>query len=219
MLEFLKKAFRGGSSGAAAHEEPSGGGTPVDVVPSLSTLVGQHRISNVHRLRVPLDVPATLAPQVARRNDIPLQSNGGSVIVWTVESLRGLFRGQKIPPSDDALHDHPEPYVSFLLRLEAHLLDYCDRRGDPTDTEMLAIYSGLRRRPDGASQGPLHDHLWRAICLELGTRPYSEAEYTSLIRLMERWVRTLKTDVVSRQYLRRVRRLFSPTEEDDEPEE
>jgi len=64
-----------------------------------------------------------------------------------------------------------------------------------------AIYSALRRRPDGRNHlGPLHDFLWQAAALTLGLHRLSRSEFESVAGTLECSVRKCALRPVSRNY-------------------
>lgn len=124
------------------------------------------------------------------------------LVDWEVESMSSLFRGEaKAPPMDR----FPERFVPFFLGIEINVLNYAtlaDIR--PTDGEMREIYNSLRRHPDGRSRSLLHDHVWKACALALGTRPWSRHEYEAVLRRLERSCRTFSMGPVSRNYVNQI---------------
>lgn len=70
---------------------------------------------------------------------------------------------------------------------------------------MKEIYSVLRRRPDGRSLGFVHDYMWQAAALILGTRSLSQAEFEAIMARLERSCRTFETNATSRNYITALR--------------
>jgi hypothetical protein len=70
---------------------------------------------------------------------------------------------------------------------------------------MREIYSTLRRRPDGRSLGFVHDYMWQAAALILGTRPLSQAEFEAIMARLERSCRTFELGPTSRNYVTSLR--------------
>ena len=70
---------------------------------------------------------------------------------------------------------------------------------------MKEIYSALRRRPDGGSLGFVHDYMWQAAALVLGTRPLSQAEFEAIMARLERSCRTFEQGPTSRNYVASLR--------------
>jgi hypothetical protein len=66
---------------------------------------------------------------------------------------------------------------------------------------MLEIYSTLRRRPDGRSLGLVHDYMWQAAAIVLGTLPLSQAEFEAILSRLERSCRTFRMSPGSRNYV------------------
>ncbi|HOB98501.1 MAG TPA: hypothetical protein PKM43_07090 [Verrucomicrobiota bacterium] len=144
---------------------------------------------------VPVELDRRLIPLVV----------GDNVCEWKVDSLRSLFRGDRKPPT---LGDYPEAYNDEFFILEMHVLQISDLFGDRRDDEMREIYSILRRRPDGKSIGFVHDYMWQAAAILLGTRPLSQAEFEAILGRLERSCRTFSIGPGSRNYLETLRGMF-----------
>jgi hypothetical protein len=172
-------------------------GASIDLVPSMRELVEQERL-DVRKLTVAAAPDEQGCIRVENRHSVFL-FDGKSAAVWEVPSLRELFRGDKVPPPD---MDHfPPEYARCFFSIEKHVLNACDVEGDRTDQEMEAIYSALRRRPDGKNHlGPLHDFLWQAAALTLGMHRLSQAEFEAIVGQLERSVRKWARRPVSRNY-------------------
>lgn len=121
---------------------------------------------------------------------------------WNADSLQALFRGSAQPP---VLGDYPEAYNDAFIILDLHVLEISKAFGDRTDGEMKEIYSALRRRPGGRSLGFVHDYMWQAAALVLGTRPLSQAEFEAIMARLERSCRTFEQGLVSRNYVASLR--------------
>jgi hypothetical protein len=143
-------------------------------------------------------------PDESARNLISL-SDGKNVWDWKVDSLRALFRGNRQPP---VLGDYPEAYNDSFMILDLHVLELSRVFGDRRDTEMKEVFSTLRRRPDGASRDFVHDYLWQAAALILGTRPLSQAEFEAIMARLERSARTFEQGPSSRNYVAALRSMF-----------
>jgi hypothetical protein len=63
----------------------------------------------------------------------------------------------------------------------------------------------LRRRPDGRSLGFVHDYMWQAAALLLGTRTLSQAEFEAIMARLERSCRTFEQGPTSRNYVAALR--------------
>ena len=129
-----------------------------------------------------------LVPASLDRFPVSLTS-GKDYWIWEVDSLRSLFCGDRQPP---ILGDYPETYNECFTLFDRHVLEISKFFGDRRDAEMKEIYSTLRRRPDGRSLGFVHDYMWQAAALVLGTRPLSQAEFAAVMARLERSCRTLK---------------------------
>lgn len=130
---------------------------------------------------------------------------GDNLCEWDVDSLRSLFRGDRKPPT---LGDYPDVYKEEFLILEIHLLQISDIFGDRRDDEMREIYSLLRRRPDGKSIGFVHNYMWQAAAIMLGTRPLSQAEFEAILSRLERSCRTFSMGPGTRNYINALRGMF-----------
>jgi hypothetical protein len=132
-------------------------------------------------------------------------TDGKSIWHWEVASLRSLFRGDRQPP---VLGDYPEAYNDSFMLFDLHVLEISRIFGDRRDAEMKEVFSILRRRPDGRSEGFVHDYLWQAAALILGTRPLSQAEFEAILARLERSCRTFEQGPTSRNYVAALRNTF-----------
>lgn len=180
---------------------------PDDFVPELREILGRPPIDPKRLLlvAVPVQEPekhgGRILPAQPKRNVI-LMGDGEEFWQWEVESLRSLFRGDRQPP---VVGDYPVAYNDSFMLLDLHVLEISKFFGDRRDTEMKEIYSSLRRRPDGRSLGFVHDYLWRAAALVLGTRPLSRAEFEAIMERLERSCRTFERGPSSRNYVATLR--------------
>jgi hypothetical protein len=156
---------------------------------------------------IPVKEPET------HRDPVPAGLDRGSLSLtdgkefwfWKTDSLRALFRGDKQPP---VLGDYPEAYNDLFMLFDLHALEISKLFGDRRDAEMREIYSVLRRRPDGRSLGFVHDYMWQAAALMLGTRPLSQAEFEAIVARLERSCRTFEQGAASRNYIAALRTTF-----------
>jgi hypothetical protein len=135
-----------------------------------------------------------LVPAIHDRGSLSL-TDGKEFWYWETDSLRALFRGDKQPP---VLGDYPAAYNECFILMDLHVLEISKFFGDRRDAEMKEIYSTLRRRPDGRSLGFVHDYIWQAAALILGTRPLSQAEFEAIMARLERSCRTFEQGPSSR---------------------
>lgn len=153
---------------------------------------------------IPIENPEErrgLAPAGRTRCSLSL-TDGKAFWFWETDSLRALFRGNKQPP---VLGDYPEAYNDSFALLDLHALEISRFFGDRRDAEMREVYSLLRRRPDGKSLGFVHDYMWQAAALILGTRPLSQAEFEAIMARLERSCRTFEQGPASRNYIATLR--------------
>jgi len=143
----------------------------------------------------------SLFPAGTSRHSLSL-TDGKEFWFWETDSLRALFRGNRQPP---VLGDYPEAYNDSFILFDLHALEISKFFGDRRDAEMKEIYSMLRRRPDGKSLGYVHDYMWQAAALVLGTRPLSQAEFEAIMARLERSCRTFELGPSSRNYVAALR--------------
>lgn len=162
------------------------------------------------RIGVPADEPGNSenAPSGQPPRSLIVLASGENIWSWEVPSLRALFRGDRQPP---VLGDYPEAYPKAFALLDIHLLEFARLKEVPRDDELHEIFSCLRRRPDGRSLGPLHDHLWRAAALVLGLQPLSQAEFEAIMARLERSSRTFRESVSSRNMVEALWETYEPS--------
>jgi hypothetical protein len=183
-----------------------------DFVPELRVLFANPPLEprKTVLVAVPVKDPSLTAgryvPQGGDRRIMSF-SDGKEFWPWEVESLRLLFRGDRQPP---VLGDYPETYTDSFILFDLHVLEISKFFGDRRDAEMKEIFATLRRRPDGRSLGFVHDYLWQAAALILGTRPLSQAEFEAILARLERSCRTFEQGPASRNYVAAVRSTFGP---------
>ena len=180
-----------------------------DCVPELREVFEQPPVDprKMVLIAIPVKDPAIhrpLVPVDADRSSIWI-TNGKQDWFWETTSLRALFRGARQPP---VLGDYPEAYNDSFSLFDLHALEFSKWFGDRRDAEMKEIYSTLRRRPDGRSLGFVHDYMWQAAALILGTRPLSQAEFEAILARLERSCRTFEVGPTSRNYLQTLRTTF-----------
>jgi hypothetical protein len=180
-----------------------------DFVPSLRQTFDQRPLNLDKIILAGIRVKDTdkhrgLVPAGMERGILCL-SDGKDFCFWETETLQGLFRGDKQPP---VLGAYPEAYNDSFALLDLHALEISKFFGDRRDSEMKEIYSSLRRRPDGRSLGFVHDYMWQAAALVLGTRPLSRAEYEAIMARLERSCRTFEMGPTSRNYIAALRKTL-----------
>ena len=177
-----------------------------DFVPDLGELFNGRPLNPKRLLlaTIPVEKPEAdgkLTPAIADRRLVSL-TDGKDFWHWEVDSLRALFRGDNQPP---VLGAYPEAYNDTFIILDLHVLEISKCFGDPRDAEMRGIYSTLRRKPDGRSSGFVHDYMWQAAALVLGTRPLSQAEFEAIMARLERSCRTFELGPTSCNYVTSLR--------------
>ena len=119
--------------------------------------------------------------------------------------MLALYPADRQPP--ELRHYQDANNESFIL-FDLHVLEISKFFGDRRDAEMKEVYSRLRRRPDGGSLGFVHDYLWQAAALILGTRPLSQSEFEAIMARLERSCRTFEEGPSSRNYVAALRQTF-----------
>lgn len=180
-----------------------------DCVPDLRQVFEDPPVNPRKMVRVAIAVKEPterggLVPADIDRSSLSL-SDGTQEWFWETDSLRALFRGNRQPP---VLGDYPEAYNDSFALFDLHALEISRFFGDRRDAEMKEIYSMLRRRPDGRSLGFVHNYMWQAAALILGTRPLSQAEFEAILARLERSCRTFELGPTSRNYVQALKFTF-----------
>lgn len=162
---------------------------------------------DIRKIRLSIPVGKNGADVRIDRREI-WASDGVGNLRWRVDSIRSLFRGDRLPPPECDLARYPPGYMMFFHGIESSVLLFCSLISPPTDAEFIDLYSQLRRHPDGKSLGRLHDVMWQGAALALGLRPWSEAEYTAVFSQLARSARHFKTGASSRNYLAYLRQTL-----------
>lgn len=174
-------------------------------IPSLREAIGDRAMKHYLIWRLAMAVVETedeIRDDMEDRRDVVF-SDRVETIHWRVESLKSLFRGEGTPPS---LERFPKEYIPLFATIEEQVFVYADIFGDPTDAEMKAVYSDLARLPDCRGRSLLHNHMWQACALALGTHPWSSAQLEAVLRRLVRSCRTFHTHPGSRNYIDTIRR-------------
>ncbi len=182
----------------SSKENPDSDVRQIILVDSLKALVEKEGMDKSKlSICIPLDENDRL--QIEDRGKIIL-SDEKEAGMWILPSIRAIFRGDRKPPTDSEMGRYPEEYVEFFYGIERSIVSLECEEFAPYDHEFIEVYSAMRRRPDGKSSGLLHDIVWQSAALALGLREWSEAEYSSVFRQLERSARHFQTDSVSRNY-------------------
>jgi hypothetical protein len=167
----------------------------VNLHPSLAPLVQEHQLQ-ASRLTVAIRVSNQI-PEMMPRNEV-LLSDGEKGLVWHVDSLRALFRGDRQPPRMQS--EPPPAYMPYFYFIEQHVLTFGDAMGDKTDGEFEEAFSNLRRRPDGKPLSDLHNFLWQVAACLVGKYEFSAAEFDAVFGRLARSASTFRIGLVSRNY-------------------
>ncbi|MBM3836910.1 MAG: hypothetical protein FJ398_02910 [Verrucomicrobia bacterium] len=179
----------------------------VELIPSLQELVIAQGLK-AEKLQLALEVnEGQKQVRVLDRRSVPLY-DGEKAVFWEAPPLREMFRGGRQPPPDSEMNRYPPEYSLYFYLIENHVLLLSDQIGDRTDQELEEVYSLLRRRPDGKSLGTVHDALWQAAALLLGTYALSQAEFEAIFGQLARSARHWAQSPISRNYLGYLRKTF-----------
>jgi hypothetical protein len=148
-----------------------------------------------------------------RRNTLLLVGDGELQLEWSVPSLRGLCRGNRVPP--DMMKDYPDAYIPAFHFIEQHVRSFLHFPRQPTDREFEEAYANLRRRPDGRSLGHTHDALWQVAAFTLGNIEMSEAEITAVLGKLGRSAGGWATGPSSRNYLAQLESMFQRGDDEE----
>ena len=187
----------------------SSAGDDLDAVDPVESLRAAAAEGGLDLGSLTLGVPLGDGGQEARidRNQIWV-SDGTRDVIWHVDALRSLFRGDRRPPPESQMAHYPMQYAMFFYGVERSVLLFSDAMGPATDAELEDVYTQMRRRPDGKSGTLLHDVVWQAAVLTLGLRPWSEAEYTAVFGQLARSARHFKMGMTSRNYIHYLQENF-----------
>lgn len=175
----------------------------VNLLPSLEEVVRAGGL-DPKKLSVGLKLSDNHRPDVSAREQV-LITDGTKGALWTVPSLRALFRGDKLAP---AMPNEPPPeYMPLFYFVERHVVTFCDAFGDKTDGEFEDVFSNLRRRPDGKSPSDLHFFLWQVAAGLVGLRSVSAAEFDAIFGRLTKSARTFRIGIVSRNYISVLRQM------------
>ena len=131
---------------------------------------------------------------------------GDKVIKWQHDSIRALFRGNRIPPD---MEKFPPEYQFFFFRIEEPIATFSKHQELAlNDAAFEEIFSAMRRRPDGRRINLMHDLIWQAAALAMALRPCSEAEYAAMFHRLEKSARTFNKGRNSKNYLWYLREHF-----------
>ncbi|MBF0387377.1 MAG: hypothetical protein HQL20_05930 [Candidatus Omnitrophica bacterium] len=179
-----------------------------DLMPSLVNVINTEKLHvETISLTLPMDVEQN--PGVSDRSKVRLSDTEGRGGEWRVPSLRALFRGDKIPPQD--MDHYPEEYSAMFFVIEKNVLfagDFIDIR----DEEIARLYSLVRRKPDGRSEGVLHDVLYQSAALILGLQAVSQAEFEAIFDQLVASARGWRESYSSRNYIAYLRETFRQDE-------
>jgi len=173
-------------------------------IPSLREAIGDAPLDRKRMWKLAMrvvDTEDTYEDDMEDRRDVVI-TDGVTTVDWRAESLSSLFRGTASAPS---LEKYPAEYIPLFATIEEQVLIYADIFDEPTDDEMKGVYSNLAHLPDGTGRTLVHNHMWQACALALGTRPWSGMQLEAVLRRLQRSCRTLQTHAGSRNYLNTLR--------------
>lgn len=118
-----------------------------EFAPSLRSAIGDKPFDLRHLWRLAMKVNETedsYVDAMVDRRDV-FFTVGEESVEWRVESLASLFRGNEPAPK---LEKYPAAYIPLFATIEDQVLVYADIFEEPTDEEMMGVYSNLARLPD-----------------------------------------------------------------------
>jgi len=167
-------------------------------LPSLHELCETEVGKNIPSLTVAFQLDDNDNLIIPQRKNINIGC-GNRIIHWQVDSIRSLFRGNKIPPD---LEHYPEEYIPLFATIEQPIADFSSQPGlSLSDADFKEIFSAMRRRPDGCRINLMHDLVWQATALALALYPSSESEFSAIFTRLEKSARTFNTGQSSKNYL------------------
>jgi hypothetical protein len=179
-----------------------------DLFPSLRVAVEKHELdASSLTLALSMPVDSETNPFIEDRRLIYLSDRRHWFGKWSISSLRDLFRGTQEPPTD--MERYPEAYVGDFSLIECSVLMAHDFIHETTDDEFAGIYSLIKRRPEGRSEGFLHDIAYQAGALVLGLKPRSQREFEAIFSRLARSARFWREGYASRNYIAYLKKSFS----------
>ena len=77
------------------------------------------------------------------------------------------------------MEHYPQEYHQIFFAIEKNVL-FAGDLIEIRDEEIARLYNLLRRKPDGRSEGFLHDCLYQSAALVLGLRAVSQGEFEAV---------------------------------------
>ena len=182
------------------------GGKGTDLTASLRQVVAESGLDGAS-LQIAFPVKDGEKPRIEDRRVIFITDKAQRFGEWLIDSLAGLFRGDREPPED--MDHYPEEYVTDFYLIESAVLLVHEFTHEVTDEEYIRTYSLVRRRPEGRSEGLLHDAVYQAAAFFLGTTPRSAKEFEAVLLQLERSARHWKMGSSSRNYIGHLKTSFS----------
>ncbi|MCK5081317.1 MAG: hypothetical protein KAR31_00285 [Candidatus Omnitrophica bacterium] len=172
-------------------------GPTKELIPSLEMIVKQNKLK-MDKINMAFPFDEDNNPCLEDRHNITL-NDGQNFGKWHVPSLGELFRGTKEAPKD--IDHYPADYYLFFYGIERNVIMVNDVIHDIIDEEFIRLYSGMKRRPDGRSEGFMHDVIWQSAALVAGMYPLSQVEFEAIFGQLAKSVRGWKTGYSSRNYI------------------
>ena len=180
-----------------------------DLFPSLRDLLkselGDSVKPDLSKLSLGNNLDAQNLLLIPKREEIDIVYEN-RVLNWHNDSIRALFRGNRIPPD---LKKFPPEYQFFFFIIEKPIATFSKHQELAlNDPDFEEIFSAMRRRPDGRRINLMHDLIWQAAALVMALKPCSEAEYTAIFQRLEQSASTLNKGRNSKNYLWYLRENF-----------
>lgn len=208
----IGKIFKWERKNNKKNEKSEGKGP--DLVASLRRMVEASSL-DCSSLQIAFPMKDGEKPRIEDRRVVFVTDKAQRLGEWHIDSLAGLFRGDREPPED--MDHYPEEYVTDFHLIESAVLLVHEFTHEATDEEYIRTYSLVRRRPEGRSEGLLHDAVYQAAAFLLGTTLRSAKEFEAVLLQLERSVRHWKMGPSSRNYIEYLKKSYANAIEKKDP--
>jgi len=169
----------------------------ISFIPSFQKIVKEKHL-NVSKINISIPANKQSEPHIENRYCLYL-NDGKHVEEWHIDSLREMFRGEKHPPKN--MDHYPEEYCGMFFSIEKNILWASGMINDTTDDEFVRLFNLIKRRPDGRSEGFMHDVIYQSAALMLGLQPLSQAEFEAIFMQLARSAKNWRQGYASRNYI------------------
>lgn len=140
-------------------------------------------------------------------DEVPIYGPDETVVTVRLKPIAQLFSGSVVPPS---FADGPTPaYTHFFMLIEQTAANFCvTTKRLERDAEFEAIYTHLRRRPDGKHANPLYSYLRAAVRLYMSLTPVSQAEFEAVVDRLRRSAKHFAINATTANYYHLLKNNF-----------